>query len=397
VKPSLSILDVVVRFHPYIGGVENTVLDLNRRLIARGHRVKVVCADEPAGAPDHVQGIDVVRLPWRGKLGNTNLAWGLRDALRREKPDLIHTHMPTALFADAAADISRELGVPLVLTYHNDLIGEGLKGLFGKVYNRFILPGLLARCDRVVTINPNYAAKSPHLSAKDPKITCVPWGVDEQLFHPPADGGAAPDAPELVLGFLSLLDEHHRYKGLEVLLRAVAELRREGRAVRLKVGGAGEEQGHYKNIAAELGITGATEFLGFIPGPDLPAFYGSCHVFVLPSTDARREGFGLVLLEAMACGRAVVSTPIVGMYQDIQKHETGLLVPPEDSAALAAALRRLDDERGLLAEMGSRGRQLIVDRYTWTSVTDAYENLYLGAVAERSARRGGSLSTSSSK
>jgi hypothetical protein len=67
VKPSLSILDVVVRFHPYIGGVENTVLDLNRRLIARGHRVKVVCADEPAGSPDHVQGIDVVRLPWRGK------------------------------------------------------------------------------------------------------------------------------------------------------------------------------------------------------------------------------------------------------------------------------------------------------------------------------------------
>ena len=388
-KPSLGILDVVVRFHPYIGGVENTVLDLNRRLIARGHRVKVVCADEPAGSPDHVQGIYVVRLTWRGKLGNTNLAWGLRDALRREKPDLIHTHMPTALFADAAADISQEMGVPLVLTYHNDLIGEGLKGLFGKVYNRFILPGLLARCDRVVTINPNYAAKSPHLSAKDPKITCVPWGVDEQLFHPPADGGAAPDAPELVLGFLSLLDEHHRYKGLEVLLRAVAELRREGRAVRLKVGGAGEEQGHYKNIAAELGITDATEFLGFIPGPDLPAFYGSCHVFVLPSTDARREGFGLVLLEAMACGRAVVSTPIVGMYQDIQKHETGLLVPPENPAALAAALRRLDGERGLLAEMGSRGRQLIVDRYTWTSVTDAYESLYLGAVAERSGRPSG--------
>lgn len=387
----MKILDVVVRFHPYIGGVENTVLDLNRRLVARGHQVKVVCADEPAGSPDHVQGIDVVRLPWRGKLGNTNLAWGLRDALRREKPDLIHTHIPTALFADAAADVSQEMGVPLVLTYHNDLIGEGLKGLFGKVYNRFILPRLLARCDRVVTINPNYATKSPHLSANDPKITCVPWGVDEELFHPPADGGPALDAPELVLGFLSLLDEHHRYKGLDVLLRAVAELRREGRAVRLKVGGAGEEQGLYRNLAAELGIADVTEFLGFVPAPDLPGFYGSCHVFVLPSTDARREGFGLVLLEAMACGRAVVSTPIVGMYTDIQKHETGLLVPPQDPAALAGALRRLDGERGLLPGMGERGRRLIVERYTWKSVTDAYENLYLGAVAERS------LSTSSSK
>jgi glycosyltransferase involved in cell wall biosynthesis len=392
-RPPLRILDVVVRFHPYIGGVENTVLDLNRRLVDRGHQVTVVCADEPAGGPDHVQGIDVVRLPWKGKLGNTNLAWGLRDALRRQRPDLIHTHIPTALFADAAADISRETGVPLVLTYHNDLIGEGLKGLFGKVYNRFILPGLLAKCARVVTINPNYASKSPHLSANDPKITCVPWGVDESLFHPPADGGPPLDAPELVLGFLSLLDEHHRYKGLEVLLEAVALLRKEGRRVRLKVGGAGEEQGFYRDLAAGLGIAEAAEFLGFIPAPDLPAFYGSCHVFVLPSTDARREGFGLVLLEAMACGRAVVSTPIVGMYGDIQAHETGLLVPPKDPAALAGALRRLDSERGLLPEMGSRGRRLITERYTWTNVTDTYERIYLEAVAERS----GSLTTSNSK
>ncbi|HEX7180579.1 MAG TPA: glycosyltransferase family 4 protein [Thermoanaerobaculia bacterium] len=391
---ALSILDVVVRFHPYIGGVENTVLDLNRRLLARGHRVKVVCADEPAGSPSHVQGIDVVRLPWKGKLGNTNLAWGLRKALRREKPDLIHTHIPTALYADAAADVAQELGVPLVLTYHNDLIGEGLKGLFGKVYNRFILPGLLARCDRVVTINPNYAAKSPHLSAGDPKITCVPWGVDEALFHPPADGGPAQDAPEMVLGFLSLLDEHHRYKGLEVLLKAVAELKRAGLRFRLRVGGAGEEQGFYRQLAAEQGVAGETEFLGFIPGPDLPAFYGSCHAFVLPSTDARREGFGLVLLEAMACGRAVVTTPIVGMATDIEQRGAGLLVKPEDPGDLAAGLRRLYEERGSLPGMGSRGRKLVEDRFTWTRVTDAYESIYLDAVAER---RSGASTTSSSK
>ncbi len=61
----MKILEVVVRFFPYIGGVENTVLDLNRRLLARGHRVTVVCADEPAGGPDKVEGIDVVRLPWK--------------------------------------------------------------------------------------------------------------------------------------------------------------------------------------------------------------------------------------------------------------------------------------------------------------------------------------------
>jgi glycosyltransferase involved in cell wall biosynthesis len=371
----------VVRFHPYIGGVENTVLDLNRRLVARGHQVRVVCADEPPGSPDHVQGIDVVRLPYRRfKIGNTNLCPGLKAALRRERPDLIHGHMPTALFADAAASAAEALGVPFVLTYHNDLIGDGLKGVLGVIYNRFILPRLLARADRVVTINPSYATKSPHLSDADPKIRCIPWGVDEVLFHPPADGGPPPDAPELVLGFLSLLDAHHRYKGLEVLLRATAELQRAGVPVRLRIGGAGEKREHYQRMAAELGVAAAAEFLGFIPGPELPALYGSCHAFVLPSTDGRREGFGLVLLEAMACGRPVLSTPIVGMSGDIKAYQAGLLATPGDPEALAAAIRRLHADRASLAVLGGNGRRLVEDRYTWTRVTDAYEAVYRDVV-----------------
>jgi len=372
---------VVVRFSPYIGGVENTVLDLNRRLVARGHQVRVVCADEPPGSPSRVEGIDVVRLPYRRfKVGNTNLCPGLPAALARERPDLIHGHMPTALFADAAATASEALGVPFVLTYHNDLIGDGVKGVLGGIYNRFLLPRLLARADRVITINPSYATKSPHLSDADPKITCIPWGVDEQVFRPPADGGPPADAPELVLGFLSLLDAHHRYKGLDVLLRAAAELHRAGVPLRLRIGGAGEMQEHYRRLAGELGLGDRTEFLGFIPGPDLPAFYGSCHAFVLPSTDGRREGFGLVLLEAMACARPVLSTPIVGMSGDIQASSAGLLATPGDPAALAAAIRRLHEDRASLAVLGSNGRRLVEERYTWTRVTDAYEALYREAL-----------------
>src|SRR6185369_14656358 len=161
--------------------------------------------------------------------------------------------------------------------------------------------------------------------------------------------------PELILGFLSLLDPHHRYKGLDVLLRAAAELRRAGVPVRLKIGGAGEKQGSYRKLAAQLGVADRAEFLGFIPTPDLAAFYGSCHAFVLPSTDGRREGFGLVLLEPMSCARPVLSTPIVGMSGDIEKYDSGLLAAPGDPAALAAAIRRMHEDRASLAVFGQNG------------------------------------------
>jgi glycosyltransferase involved in cell wall biosynthesis len=380
----VRILEVVVRFHPYVGGVENTVLEVARRLAGCGHEVRVVCADEPAGSPPRVDDIDVVRLPWRGKIGNTNICRGLGAALRREpRPDVLHTHLPTALFADAAAGLARETGIPLVLTYHNDLVGGGLKGVLAGVYNRLFLPRLLSRSARIVVTNPVYPSQSPHLKEGDPKIVCIPWGVDVDAFRPTADMPA--ESPELVVGFLSLLDAHHGYKGLDVLLRAAAALRREGTPVRLKIGGAGEARDDYRRLAAELGVADAADFLGFIPGPELNAFYASCHAFALPSTDGRREGFGLVLLEAMACGRPVVTTPVVGVAGDLEASGAGLLVPPGDAAALADALRTLAGDRGALPAMGRNARRLVEERYTWERVAGDYEALFR------------SLTTSSSK
>ncbi len=221
--------------------------------------------------------------------------------------------------------------------------------------------------------NPIYPSQSRWLDEKDPKIVCLPWGVDTEIFRPVRE---MPEGDELVLGFLSLLDTHHRYKGLEVLLRAVAELHGADVPVRLQVGGKGDDQASYRQRAAELGIAGAVEFLGFVPDADLASFYGSCHLFVLPSTDGRREGFGLVLLEAMACGRPVVTTPLVGVAGDLEG--AGVLFPPGDASALAAALRRLNEERETLPGMGRRARRLVEEKYTWERVADGYEELFRG-------------------
>ncbi|MEA2562349.1 MAG: hypothetical protein QOH06_3853 [Acidobacteriota bacterium] len=340
-----------MRYPPFVGGVEASVHEVARRLAARGHEVRVICADDPPGSPSEVDGVQVVRLPWRFKAANTNLCFGLGEAIRRERPDVIHTHLPTAFFAGRAASAAREMGVPLVLTYHNDVAGEGLKGMVAGIYNRVFLPRLLASSARVVATNPRH---SPRLT----NPVCIPWGVDTGRFHPPAEE----PGPPLTVGFLSLLDAHHRYKGLEVLFEALRLLPE----VRLRVGGKGEDLPFYQGQAEDLGDR--VEFLGFVE--DLNAFYGGCHVFALPSTDVR-EGFGLVLLEAMACGRPVVTTPIVGMAADIEQRGAGVLVPPNDPAALAAALQNLDPG------MGRRARSLAEERYTWKRAALDYERLFL--------------------
>lgn len=354
----MKILEVVVRYPPYVGGVENSVHHLAKRLAARGHEMRVVCADEPAGSPAEVEGVSVVRLPWRFKLANTNLSFGLWEALRQEKADVIHTHVPTVFFAEMAAASAGVMGIPLVLTYHNDPAGEGIKGLATGLYNRHRLPRVLEASTRIVVTNPSHSSL---LDPNDPKLVCIPWGVEAERFIP-TDEPAGP----LTVGFLSLLDAHHRYKGLEVLLEAVTEVPE----VRLRIGGEGEDREEYQRLAEELGVKDRVEFLGFVP--DLNAFYGSCHVFALPSTDARREGFGLVLLEAMACGRPVITTPIVGIARDVEPRGVGVLVPPDNPHALATALKSLRD----LPAMGRRARRLVEERYTWERVTDDYEWLF---------------------
>ncbi|HEX5718967.1 MAG TPA: glycosyltransferase family 4 protein [Thermoanaerobaculia bacterium] len=351
----MRILEVVVRYPPFVGGVEASVHEVARRLAARGHEVRVICADDPPGSPSEVDGVQVVRLPWRFKAANTNLCFGLGEAIRRERPDVIHTHLPTAYFAGRAASAAREMGVPLVLTYHNDVAGEGLKGVVAGIYNRVFLPRLLQSSARIVATNPRH---SPRLT----NPVCIPWGVETDRFHPPAEE----PGPPLTISFLSLLDVHHRYKGLEVLFEALRLLPE----VRLRVGGKGEDLAFYQRRAEELGVANRVEFLGFVE--DLNAFYGGCHVFALPSTDIR-EGFGLVLLEAMACGRPVLTTPIVGMAADIERMEAGVLVPPNDPGAVAAALRNPGD----LPEMGRRARSLVEERYSWERAALDYERLFL--------------------
>ena len=311
----MKILQTPVRFYPYIGGVENYVYYLSKELVELGHKVNVICANEPKTEEiANINGIDVKRLPYLFKVANTNVTWKLPFMLAHEDFDIMHTHLPTPWSADWSSLISKSKNKPLVLSYYNDIIGDGFANNFAKFYNSTFLKLLLKAADKIIIIQEDYIKTSPYLEKYKDKIEVVPCGVDVNKFNCLENGET-----ENKIFFLSILDEFHKYKGLEYLLNALKIVKKEINNVKLIIGGKGKLLEYYKNMAESLGLNDNVEFHGFIPDEKIVEYYNRCSVFVLPSISSAQEGFGIVALEALACKIPVISTEIVGVAADVKK------------------------------------------------------------------------------
>jgi glycosyltransferase involved in cell wall biosynthesis len=266
----------------------------------------------------------------------------------------------------------------LVLTYYNDIVGEGFAGRIAQLYNGTGLKLLLRMAAKIIIIQPGYIDSSPHLRSFRDKIETIPVGVDLSRFSPTGD---ATDGGTLF--FLSSLDRYHSYKGLDDLLEALVLVKEDHPEVKLFVGGSGELLGHYRGMAQDLGIGDSVEFLGFIPEDMVAKHYNRSDIFVLPSKSRSQEGFGMVALEAMACGRPVICSNIVGVAEDIEENGAGLTVEPSNPRKLAGAIIRLLKDGPVAKEMGSAGRRLAVEKYGWSTVAERVEGVYEELVAPR--------------
>ncbi len=174
-----------VRFYPFTGGVENYVYYLSKELVNRGHQIEVICANEPKVIGyDNIDGIQVKRLSYLGKIANTNITPGLPLHLSREDYDIIHTHIPTPWSADWSAFSSKIKDKPLIITYHNDIIGEGISDYIARFYNITLLKLLLKRADKIIITQPSYQESSRYLKDYQSKLEVIPNGVDVEKFHP---------------------------------------------------------------------------------------------------------------------------------------------------------------------------------------------------------------------
>jgi glycosyltransferase involved in cell wall biosynthesis len=203
------------------------------------------------------------------------------------------------------------------------------------------------------------------------KIAVTYAGVDSSFTatnrsHPRKD-----DAP-FVLMYCGRLNGPREQKGIDVLLRSLPMVIRHQNVV-LNIVGTGPRLDQYRALAEQLSIQAHVRFLGFVEHDEMPAQYTQADLFVLPS---RRESFGLVLAEAMACGLPVVATTAGAIPEVVEHGVTGLLVPPGDPEALAGAINSLLRDPLKMKTMGTNARRRVKKQFTWEEAAQAITKGY---------------------
>ncbi|WP_237214681.1 glycosyltransferase family 4 protein [Falsiroseomonas oryziterrae] len=345
----------------FLGGVERILLTLGAGPAAQGWEALLACPAvgglaEAAGA----QGIRVVACPFDRMritadprvLARYPAAWmrcaaALEAACRAERIDLLHAHHPvSALYAMRAA---RRLRIPMLLHVHETLPARPLYAAAMRV--------ALRGASGVVCVSAAARDLALALGADPARCAVVPNGVDARFFaaEPPAPAAEVLLAgPGPHVGLFAVLEPR---KAQHVLLEAAAMLAGRFPTARFWIVGAAalQDKRDYADrlrrmAEAEL-LRGRVVMTGF--RPDMPAWLAAMDVVV--QTSVALESFGMALAEAQALGRPVVASRVGGMPEVVIEDETGLIVPPADAPALAAALVRLLGDPALRERLGRKG------------------------------------------
>lgn len=373
----MKILIVTPYFHPSIGGVQNYVLNIARLLKKEyKHKIVIITSGDKRGQVEKsvFEDMTVYRLPYDIKLSNTPIGFSwkqqIKDIITDEKPDVINAHTPVPFMADMAARASGP--ITFTLTYHNDLAKSSLLGnCLAKAFYILFSKRTMRRSDRIIATSSYYVATSPYLQKYKEKVEIVSPGVDFSRFNTKVEKtllkSKYPDK-KIVL-FVGSMEKTHTHKGVDVLIKAVAQAKKVIPNIQLVVVGGGDAIPMYMQLAKDLEVTDVIDFPGFIDDQVLPEYYAGSDVFVLPSTN-EAEGFGMVLAEAIACGTFVIGTKVGGIPFVIDDETAGLIVEPNNVKSLTDAIQiTLLDRKNLIATLNKK-TQKAASRFSWSqSVT----------------------------
>ncbi|HKU30852.1 glycosyltransferase [Arthrobacter sp. NyZ413] len=398
------------------GGQNVHVAALSSNLARRGHHVTVYTRrDDPdlparvpvergltvvhvdAGPPTHISKDDL--LPFMGQLAN-----GICQDWGKNVPDVVHAHfwMSGLAALQAAGRAKGSEPVPVVQTFH--ALGSVKRRHQGAAdtspaARAWLEPWVGRTADWIVATCPDEVFELKALGIDPAKVSIAPCGVDLELFNGNSDGGAAADLYRDGKARPSAVARTRKYrilsvgrlvprKGVDLVIQSLPLLADAGfdDVELLIVGGSGDalaleddpEVQRLRATARDLGVSDQVTMLGQLPRDAMPGIFRSSDVVACTPW---YEPFGIVPLEAMACGVPVVAAAVGGLRETVEDHGTGLHVPPRDPEAIAAAIAELLGDPALRVEMGRAGIRRARSRYSWERVAADTEKAYRSVLA----------------
>jgi glycosyltransferase involved in cell wall biosynthesis len=312
-------------------------------------------------------------------------AWRLARIIRAVRPDVVHTHTAKAGAVGRAAALLAGRRPVVVHTFH----GHVLRGYFGRVGTlvfRAIETALARVTDRLVAVSPEVRDELVSLGvAPASKFTVIRLGIE---LEPRVSFDGDPlevrrrlgiDADRFVVGWFGRMTA---VKRTDDLLTTLARLRERGVDALLLLVGDGDDRERLEQRAHDLGLARACLFLGY--QEDVAAWYAVCDAVVLTSAS---EGTPVTIIEALAAARPVVATAVGGVPDVVDEGETGFLVSPGDTEALAERLEALAHDPARRAAMGEAGRERVLSRYAVERLVGDVDALYRELLSSPTRRR----------
>lgn len=353
-KPTLKIVHVVSSLQ--IGGMEHFVVRLAAAQQKQGHQVSILALKQGALLEE------IYRLGLSASVLSGNKFQRIVQTLiffGKKSPDIIHSHNQTSLhYAHLGKRISQ---APVVMTNHGQGMGSSRTPSISE-WNK---------TDSIIAVS-NAVADRMDRNLLGTKLETIYNGVE---FAAPQRSREVVRAelgiePNQIIGIMVARIDH--LKGHETLIDALSQLQGRSIPLTMLIAGDGTMRIEREQQAADLGLTSnEVRFLGF--RSDVPDLLAACDIFVLPSLT---EGLPLSVLEAMSHGLPIIATPVGGIPELVLDHEHGILVPVQDSSALAEALASLVSNPSQREIMGTASTERIQAHFTYPRMLESYECLY---------------------
>jgi glycosyltransferase involved in cell wall biosynthesis len=376
-------------YNPYEvdGGIEVATYNICNILGQQGLNVELLCCSLHNDSIIQKKYFKIINLNYSKKLFELPIISPIaiiKMFNEIKSADIVHIHYPNPATTLIASFFAKLLNKKYVVTIHTHIgiddssINRGiLYKPLSYINNKLFLNFALINAQKILTPSPFFLKKSRYTNRFDNKSYIVPNGVDIDLFNLDID-------PEIVrtklnitdkmILFLGSLNSSHKGKGLLILLDAFKKVvEKSSYKVKLVIVGEGDLKQFYMNYAKDIGVDNTVIFTGRVLSEDLPKYYAAADVFVLPST--WNESFGIVLIEAMACGTPVIGSDIGGIPFVIGN--AGILIPPNDPNILYNELNNILINENLAIQIGNNCRKQVEENFRWDLSVQKIINIYI--------------------